>query len=61
MSIINKHNAIAGRDIYDIHFFFINSFKYSKQVIVERTGLNIKDYFIKLKDFVEKKGYRNHI
>ncbi len=51
----NQHHAIAGRDIYDIHFFFTNGFKYNRQVITERTGLNIKDYFIRLKDFVEKK------
>ena len=51
----NQHQAIAGRDIYDIHFFFINGFKYNRQIITERTGLNIKDYFTRLKDFVEKK------
>ncbi|MFH1566271.1 MAG: nucleotidyl transferase AbiEii/AbiGii toxin family protein [bacterium] len=48
-----KHNAIAGRDIYDIHFFFINGFEYNQEIIKERTGLQARDYFIKLRDFIE--------
>lgn len=51
----NKHNAIAGRDIYDIHFFFLNGYRYNGQIIAERTGLKVKDYFIILKNFIEKR------
>lgn len=51
----NKHQAIAGRDIYDIHFFFLNGYRYNGQIITERTGMKVRDYFITLKDFIEKR------
>jgi predicted nucleotidyltransferase component of viral defense system len=48
------HRTIAGRDIYDIHYFFIHGYAYRAPVIEERTGLKIKDYFAKLIDFVKE-------
>jgi len=33
-----KHNSIAGRDIYDIHYFFLNGVRYIPELIKERTG-----------------------
>lgn len=50
-----KRKMIAGRDLYDIHHFFIQGFRYLPEVIVERTGRKPIDYFKKLKDFIEKK------
>lgn len=50
-----KHNnSIAGRDIYDIHHFFLNGHDYNKNVIIERTGLDLIDFFKKLSTFIKK-------
>ena len=49
-----QHSTIAGRDIYDIHHFFIQGYKYHQAVIQERTGLSPKEYFGKLIDFINE-------
>ncbi|MDD2225010.1 MAG: nucleotidyl transferase AbiEii/AbiGii toxin family protein, partial [Candidatus Shapirobacteria bacterium] len=33
----DRKKSIAGRDIYDIHYFFLKNLKYSEQIIIERT------------------------
>jgi predicted nucleotidyltransferase component of viral defense system len=48
------HQTIAGRDIYDIHNFFIHGYSYHAAVIKERTGLEPKEYFGKLIDFIKE-------
>ncbi|MFH1537204.1 MAG: nucleotidyl transferase AbiEii/AbiGii toxin family protein [Patescibacteria group bacterium] len=49
-----KNNSIAGRDMYDIHYFFINNFKYDKEVIIERRGnKDLKKFFTELINFIE--------
>jgi len=48
------HQTVAGRDIYDIHNFFIHGYSYHAPVIQERTGLTPKDYFGKLIDFIKE-------
>lgn len=48
-----KHGAIAGRDIYDVHHFFSNSFSFSDAVIRERTGKETKDFLRELISFIE--------
>lgn len=48
------HQTIAGRDIYDIHHFFIHGYSYHAPVIQERTGLEPKEYFGKLIDFIKE-------
>jgi predicted nucleotidyltransferase component of viral defense system len=48
-----KHNTVAGRDLYDIHHFFIQGYAYTGAVIRERTGLDPKAYFGKLIDFMK--------
>jgi predicted nucleotidyltransferase component of viral defense system len=48
-----QHNAVAGRDIYDIHHFFIQGYSYNGSVIRERTSLEPKAYFGKLIDFIK--------
>lgn len=50
-----KKQMIAGRDLYDIHHFYIKGFRYLPEIIVERTGKKPIDYFKKLKEFIEKK------
>lgn len=49
-----KTGHIAGRDLYDIHHFFMNGYKYDTAVIAERTGLSPKEFFSKLIIFIEK-------
>ena len=49
-----QHKTIAGRDIYDIHHFFIQGYLYNGAVILERTGLEPKEYFGKLIDFIKE-------
>ncbi len=48
------HQTIAGRDIYDIHTFFIHGYSYHAAVIQERTGLEPKEYFGKLIGFIKE-------
>jgi len=49
-----KNKAIAGRDIYDIHHFFLQGFAYRAAVIQERTGLEARAYFEILLDFIRE-------
>lgn len=48
------HHSIAGRDIYDIHHFFIHGYSYHAPIIRERTGLEPRDYLTKLSDFIKQ-------
>ena len=50
-----KHHTIAGRDIYDIHYFFINGYGFSKEVIKERTGTDAGVYLDTLSKFISEK------
>lgn len=50
-----KTGTIAGRDIYDIHYFFINGCTYNENVIKERTGMIAGEFLANLADFVDKK------
>lgn len=49
------HGTIAGRDIYDVHFFFLQGYTYAPAVIEKGSGMTTKDFFSKLLAFVEKK------
>jgi len=50
-----KNNSIAGRDLYDIHHFFLQGFRYSVDVIVERRKATVATFFQQLIDFIEKR------
>ncbi len=50
-----KHEKIAGRDIYDIHYFFSQGYKFKDEIIKERTGVRVKDYIKILIEFIEDK------
>ena len=50
-----KTAHIAGRDIYDIHHFFMNGFSYDAAVIRERRGIDAKRFLSELCDFIEQK------
>jgi uncharacterized protein YifN (PemK superfamily) len=49
-----QHQTIAGRDIYDIHHFFVQGYAYDGAVIRERTGMEPKEYFGNLIDFIKE-------
>ena len=57
----NKTGGIAGRDIYDIHHFFMNGWKYDEEVIKERTGKDTRKFLGELCDFIERKVAEKHI
>lgn len=50
-----KYRTIAGRDLYDIHHFFILGYGFNKKVIKERTGKTAEKYLKELINFIEKK------
>lgn len=50
-----KYKTIAGRDLYDIHHFFIKGYGFNMKVIEERTGKGTEKYLSELKAFIEKK------
>lgn len=56
-----KYQTIAGRDIYDIHHFFLSGFDFKREVIEERTGKNWKTYLGDLRKFIEEKVTERHL
>lgn len=48
-----KNHSIAGRDIYDIHYFFLQGFGYDEEVIRERRKQTVKKFFQELVSFIE--------
>lgn len=50
-----QNGSIAGRDLYDAHYFFMAGFKYDENVIKERRGVNIKAFLRDLIRFIENK------
>jgi predicted nucleotidyltransferase component of viral defense system len=50
-----KYKTIAGRDLYDIHYFFLQGYRYNPKIIKERTKKDIKKYLTELIVFIEKK------
>ena len=50
-----KRRMIAGRDVYDIHHFFYQGYRYVDKIIVERTGKKPINYLKELLEFVEAK------
>jgi hypothetical protein len=57
----DRKQSIAGRDIYDIHYFFLKNLNYNLDVVEERTGLSVKEYLVFLRNFIENKINQNLI
>lgn len=51
---LEKNESIAGRDIYDIHHFFLQGLRYNEKVIKERRKKGTVPFFRELIGFVEK-------
>lgn len=49
-----KSGSVAGRDLYDIHFFLTKGYDFDKEIIEEVTKQNCKDYIKSLIGFIEK-------
>lgn len=54
MERFEKYHSIAGRDIFDIHTFFLKGFSYKPEIIEERTGKKAVQYMKELRVFIEK-------
>ena len=48
-----KRKTIAGRDVYDIHYFFSQGYDYKQEIIKERTGKSVLAYLKELRTFVK--------
>lgn len=53
MDRYEKHKSLAGRDLYDIHHFFLSGYGYEGGVISERRNTTPIKYFEKLIAFIE--------
>lgn len=48
-----RHRSIAGRDVYDIHYFFLQGYRYDTAVITERRGTTVQKFFEQLIAFID--------
>jgi len=51
----DEGKRIAGRDMYDVQYFFEKEYEINKGVIEDIRGVSFSDYIKELIDFVEKK------
>lgn len=56
-----KQKSIAGRDMFDIHTYFLKGFSYTKEVIEERRQVPVKKFFEELINFIEQHITQNII
>jgi len=49
----NKHNKVAGRDVYDIYHFFISGYRYNPKIIEARVRVSVKEYLLDLIEFLQ--------
>ena len=55
MDRYEKYQSLAGRDLYDIHHFFLNGYTYENNIIIERINMAPVVYLEKLRSFIETK------
>ena len=49
-----KTGGVAGRDIYDIHYFFMHGYKYKPEIIKERRQISLENFIMTLVDFINQ-------
>lgn len=49
-----NRNKIAGRDLYDVHQFFLQGFSYKKEIILARRKSSLVDFFQELINLVQR-------
>ena len=47
-------NKVAGRDLYDVHQFFLQGFRYKKEIIQARRKSSLVVFFEELVDFLQR-------
>ena len=50
----DKNKAIAGRDLYDVHHFLNNGIDINEALVVERRGVDLKEYLKQLIEFIDE-------
>jgi predicted nucleotidyltransferase component of viral defense system len=54
MERYKKYGSVSGRDIFDIHTFFMKGYKFKSEIIEERTGKSAQKFLHSLSTFIEK-------
>ncbi len=57
VAMIGRHEKagkIAGRDLFDLHYFFMHGYAYGKEIILERRKTSLADFFHQLINFIDK-------
>jgi len=49
-----RNGSIAGRDLYDVHYFFLNGFRYDEKIITERRRQTLTAFLKQLIKFIEE-------
>lgn len=55
LSRYEQYHTIAGRDIYDIHYFLSHGYVYRKEIIAERRGVTAAVYIRELIAFINRR------
>jgi predicted nucleotidyltransferase component of viral defense system len=50
-----KGRGVASRDLYDIHYFFMNGYGYDKNIVESYFDQSISDFLKELRDFIDNK------
>lgn len=58
---ISDREKLQNRDLFDAHFMFTKQFDINEEIIKIRTNKTLKEYFVYLIDFIEKKVNPNTI
>ncbi|MEA1962839.1 MAG: nucleotidyl transferase AbiEii/AbiGii toxin family protein [Patescibacteria group bacterium] len=61
VSSASNEKFIANRDLYDIHFFFKNGWKFNKEIIEQQTGKKIQEYLREVINFIEKYSNESNV
>jgi predicted nucleotidyltransferase component of viral defense system len=58
---LTDRKIIANRDLYDIYWFFKRDTDISEDIILKRTGINLKEYLVSVERFISEKANNKHI
>lgn len=58
MDRYEQGSGVAGRDVYDIHYFFLQGYSYNGEAIRERRNVSLLEYFKQLRQFIHDKVTR---
>lgn len=58
---LTSRTALANRDLYDIDYIFKNNLTVDEDIIKNKTGLSIKEYYVKCLEFLNNLGDKYNI